>query len=344
MNPARRISWPETALITGAIGAVCQPMRAPWAWHQSWTAATIITTGPRSTPGSPRTCTRPWAWRARLPPGWAWAAPTPPSPRCSPYRPSPPSPTNSRTTIITITTTTITRTKGSRGTSAGASPWWGTIGVWPRWTISTLPTTRTWPAWDRAYRPCLDPDCAAFTTPSRGCRPTRTRGHHARREDAHTQRIRGTPPRDVGSTREQHMSASSASMVPINGLHHHPHAHLNAQGHGQVLGSTREQNHSSAPGSQLNNGSSSGQMEEVNTKEVAQRITTELKRYSIPQAIFARGCCAARKGRFRTCSGTLSLEQAQVWPGNLPQDVEMVAGAWVPENVRAQARRWENNR
>lgn len=95
---------------------------------------------------------------------------------------------------------------------------------------------------------------------------------------------------------EQHMSASSASMVPINGIHHHPHAHLNAQGHGQVLGSTREQNHSSAPGSQLNNGSSSGQMEEVNTKEVAQRITTELKRYSIPQAIFAQRVLCRSQG------------------------------------------------
>ncbi|XP_051512678.1 hepatocyte nuclear factor 6-like isoform X1 [Myxocyprinus asiaticus] len=95
---------------------------------------------------------------------------------------------------------------------------------------------------------------------------------------------------------EQHMSASSASMVPINGIHHHPHAHLNAQGHGQVLGSTREQNHSSAPGSQLSNGGNSGQMEEVNTKEVAQRITTELKRYSIPQAIFAQRVLCRSQG------------------------------------------------
>ncbi|XP_062405759.1 hepatocyte nuclear factor 6 isoform X1 [Sardina pilchardus] len=95
---------------------------------------------------------------------------------------------------------------------------------------------------------------------------------------------------------EQHMSASSAGMVQLNGIHHHHHAHLNAQSHGQVLGSAREQNHSSVPGSQVNNGGNSGQMEEVNTKEVAQRITTELKRYSIPQAIFAQRVLCRSQG------------------------------------------------
>ncbi|KAJ8272398.1 hypothetical protein COCON_G00112570 [Conger conger] len=50
---------------------------------------------------------------------------------------------------------------------------------------------------------------------------------------------------------DQHMTASSAGgMVQINGIHHHPHAHLNAQGHGQVIGSPREHNPSSLPGSQ----------------------------------------------------------------------------------------------
>ncbi|XP_039626220.1 hepatocyte nuclear factor 6 [Polypterus senegalus] len=95
---------------------------------------------------------------------------------------------------------------------------------------------------------------------------------------------------------DQHMTASSAGMVHINGIHHHPHAHLNAQSHGQVLGSTREQNSSSVPGSQVNNGNNSGQIEEINTKEVAQRITTELKRYSIPQAIFAQRVLCRSQG------------------------------------------------
>ncbi|XP_069812672.1 hepatocyte nuclear factor 6 isoform X1 [Dendropsophus ebraccatus] len=95
---------------------------------------------------------------------------------------------------------------------------------------------------------------------------------------------------------EQHLTPPSAGMVPINGIPHHPHAHLNAQTHGQILGSSREQNPSSVTGSQVNNGSNSGQMEEINTKEVAQRITTELKRYSIPQAIFAQRVLCRSQG------------------------------------------------
>ncbi|CAH2273908.1 hepatocyte nuclear factor 6 [Pelobates cultripes] len=95
---------------------------------------------------------------------------------------------------------------------------------------------------------------------------------------------------------EQHLTPPSAGMVPINGIPHHPHAHLNAQSHGQILGSSREQNPSSVTGSQVNNGSNSGQMEEINTKEVAQRITTELKRYSIPQAIFAQRVLCRSQG------------------------------------------------
>ncbi|XP_071780058.1 hepatocyte nuclear factor 6 [Centroberyx gerrardi] len=102
-------------------------------------------------------------------------------------------------------------------------------------------------------------------------------------------------PAMLGRHTEQHMS-SSAGMVQINGLHHHPHAHLGAQGHGQVLGNSREQ--ASGPGQQGGGGGgvSGGQMEEVNTKEVAQRITTELKRYSIPQAIFAQRVLCRSQG------------------------------------------------
>ncbi|KAK5915036.1 hypothetical protein CesoFtcFv8_000670 [Champsocephalus esox] len=101
-------------------------------------------------------------------------------------------------------------------------------------------------------------------------------------------------PSMLGRHTEQHMS-SSAGMVQINGLHHHPHAHLGAQGHGQGLGNSREQ--ASGPGQQGGGGGvSGGQMEEVNTKEVAQRITTELKRYSIPQAIFAQRVLCRSQG------------------------------------------------
>ncbi|XP_018598843.1 hepatocyte nuclear factor 6-like isoform X2 [Scleropages formosus] len=94
-------------------------------------------------------------------------------------------------------------------------------------------------------------------------------------------------PAMLGRHGDQHMSASSAGMVQI---HHHPHAHLGAQSHGQAVGSTREAN------PQVSGGGTSGQMEEVNTKEVAQRITTELKRYSIPQAIFAQRVLCRSQG------------------------------------------------
>ncbi|XP_007445363.2 one cut domain family member 2-like, partial [Python bivittatus] len=42
--------------------------------------------------------------------------------------------------------------------------------------------------------------------------------------------------------------------------------------------------------------SNPGQLEEINTKEVAQRITAELKRYSIPQAIFAQRVLCRSQG------------------------------------------------
>uniref|UniRef100_H3D1C9 One cut domain family member n=1 Tax=Tetraodon nigroviridis TaxID=99883 RepID=H3D1C9_TETNG len=114
-------------------------------------------------------------------------------------------------------------------------------------------------------------------------------------------------PAMLGRHAEQHMS-SSAGMVPINGLHHHPHAHLGSHGHGQGLGNGREQ--ASGHGQQGGGGGvgvSGGQMEEVNTKEVAQRITTELKRYSIPQIFAQRVLCRSQ--------GTLSdlLRNPKPW-------------------------------
>ncbi|XP_071015180.1 hepatocyte nuclear factor 6-like isoform X1 [Oncorhynchus clarkii lewisi] len=106
---------------------------------------------------------------------------------------------------------------------------------------------------------------------------------------------------------EQHLT-SSGNMLHINGLHHHhPHAHLGASGHVLGHGNPRDNNtqsHASGPGVQVHgvgggggtDGNSTGQMEEVNTKEVAQRITTELKRYSIPQAIFAQRVLCRSQG------------------------------------------------
>uniref|UniRef100_A0A8C9XBN5 One cut domain family member n=1 Tax=Sander lucioperca TaxID=283035 RepID=A0A8C9XBN5_SANLU len=68
----------------------------------------------------------------------------------------------------------------------------------------------------------------------------------------------------------------------LNGMHHHPHSHLHSQRHGHGAGQ---------------GGAGSGmQAEEINTKEVAQRITAELKRYSIPQAIFAQRILSRSQG------------------------------------------------
>ena len=52
-------------------------------------------------------------------------------------------------------------------------------------------------------------------------------------------------------------------------------------------------------GSNSNSGgsnSSSGETEEINTKDLAQRISAELKRYSIPQAIFAQRVLCRSQG------------------------------------------------
>nr|XP_008519462.1 PREDICTED: one cut domain family member 2 [Equus przewalskii] len=93
---------------------------------------------------------------------------------------------------------------------------------------------------------------------------------------------------------EQHLSRGlgtppAAMMSHLNGLHHPSHA----QSHGPVLAPSRERPPSSSSGSQV---ATSGQLEEINTKEVAQRITAELKRYSIPQAIFAQRVLCRSQG------------------------------------------------
>ncbi|XP_061603131.1 one cut domain family member 2 [Phyllopteryx taeniolatus] len=107
------------------------------------------------------------------------------------------------------------------------------------------------------------------------------------------------------------LAGPAGGMMPhLNGMHHpghpvpsaghhphphpHPHPHLHSPSHGPVLASIRERPPSSSSGTQ--GGNSSGQLEEINTKEVAQRITAELKRYSIPQAIFAQRVLCRSQG------------------------------------------------
>ncbi|XP_062410488.1 one cut domain family member 2 isoform X1 [Sardina pilchardus] len=95
---------------------------------------------------------------------------------------------------------------------------------------------------------------------------------------------------------DQHLSRGlggpTAGMMPhLNGMHHTGHPG-HPQSHGPVLASNRDR----PPSSSGTQGSNSGQLEEINTKEVAQRITAELKRYSIPQAIFAQRVLCRSQG------------------------------------------------
>ncbi|KAG7513500.1 hepatocyte nuclear factor 6-like [Solea senegalensis] len=78
-------------------------------------------------------------------------------------------------------------------------------------------------------------------------------------------------------------------MTSLNGIHHHSHPH--SQANGSMLSDRDRQ--TVVGGGQ---GGGSGQVEEINTKEVAQRITAELKRYSIPQAIFAQRILCRSQG------------------------------------------------
>ncbi|XP_038845554.1 one cut domain family member 2-like isoform X2 [Salvelinus namaycush] len=95
---------------------------------------------------------------------------------------------------------------------------------------------------------------------------------------------------------DQHLSRGlggpTAGMMPhLNGMHHTGHPG-HSQSHGPVLASNRDR----PPSSSGQQGNNSGQLEEINTKEVAQRITAELKRYSIPQAIFAQRVLCRSQG------------------------------------------------
>uniref|UniRef100_A0A8C5GRY4 One cut domain family member n=1 Tax=Gouania willdenowi TaxID=441366 RepID=A0A8C5GRY4_GOUWI len=93
-------------------------------------------------------------------------------------------------------------------------------------------------------------------------------------------------------TRSDHDLARSLGGGAWNNVHahhhHHPHTHLHHQPNGVNQG---------VSGSGIGSGIGSGvQAEEINTKEVAQRVTAELKRYSIPQAIFAQRILSRSQG------------------------------------------------
>nr|XP_057915579.1 one cut domain family member 2 [Doryrhamphus excisus] len=109
------------------------------------------------------------------------------------------------------------------------------------------------------------------------------------RGDPHQHRGLGGP----GGGMMPHLNGMHHPGHPVSSTGHHPHPHLHSPSHGPVLASTRERPPSSSGTQGVN---SSGQLEEINTKEVAQRITAELKRYSIPQAIFAQRVLCRSQG------------------------------------------------
>lgn len=83
---------------------------------------------------------------------------------------------------------------------------------------------------------------------------------------------------------------SPNAMMPttLNGLHANPvspHSHHH-------LGGRLDR----PPSSTDSQGSKQGELEEINTKELAQKISSELKRYSIPQAVFAQRVLCRSQG------------------------------------------------
>ena len=77
--------------------------------------------------------------------------------------------------------------------------------------------------------------------------------------------------------------------------------------------------------------------EEINTKEVAARVTSELKRYSIPQAVFCTKS-PLQKPRYsvRFAEKSKAMEQAEERQGNLQENVEVACWARIPEDVSTQ--------
>lgn len=110
-------------------------------------------------------------------------------------------------------------------------------------------------------------------------------------------------PPGLGDTSHQLNKMDAHQHPPSH--HHHPHLysqHYQPHHHPSSQQTTKMEHPSSSPGegvlsgSQGSAGASGGGGEEINTRDVAQRIITELKRYSIPQAIFAERVLCRSQG------------------------------------------------
>ena len=77
-------------------------------------------------------------------------------------------------------------------------------------------------------------------------------------------------------------------------VHGHGHGHQAPQTQPHMI--TLKSNSGGGNSGNSGNNNSSGETEEINTKDLAQRISAELKRYSIPQAIFAQRVLCRSQG------------------------------------------------
>ena len=86
-------------------------------------------------------------------------------------------------------------------------------------------------------------------------------------------------------------SPSPMMATTLNGLHptHTPSPHSHQMGNGIGIGRDRCTPMQDTQGSKH-------EVEEINTKELAQKISSELKRYSIPQAVFAQRVLCRSQG------------------------------------------------
>lgn len=100
--------------------------------------------------------------------------------------------------------------------------------------------------------------------------------------------VDNSPSNSVLST-TSHSHGSSGAVGNTNGNTGATHGTKHHAGH-------RTTSHSSSNIKNGNTAASSDEMEEINTKELAQRISAELKRYSIPQAIFAQRVLCRSQG------------------------------------------------
>ena len=106
-----------------------------------------------------------------------------------------------------------------------------------------------------------------------------------------------SPPSPQASAHHGNNGASILAAAAASALGHH-NQHHGGHGMNMPIATPTMVTLKSTPSSNNNNtgGGAGGEAEEINTKDLAQRISAELKRYSIPQAIFAQRVLCRSQG------------------------------------------------